>query len=149
MDSWADGLNYYLLKHPEVKPRVITRFEPWMALSFSEGSIGGDIEAVPLQGIEALLRPTSRKRRRCPERRRIRTRVALEAATPRAPPGEAGSNGFAIAPKITPHHHAILWINPHTSFFFRSEAQAVSEEGLNTYGASAHVGPVLHVPGLQ
>src|SRR5258708_32317763 len=44
MNAWADGLNFYLSKHPEVKPRVITRFEPWMALSFTEGSIGGDIE---------------------------------------------------------------------------------------------------------
>ena len=44
MNAWADGLNYYLHTHPEVKPRVITRFEPWMALTFSEGSIGGDIE---------------------------------------------------------------------------------------------------------
>ncbi|MBA3270117.1 MAG: penicillin acylase family protein, partial [Acidobacteria bacterium] len=42
MNAYADGLNYYLHKHPEVKPLVITRFEPWMALSFSEGSIGGD-----------------------------------------------------------------------------------------------------------
>src|SRR2546426_2815271 len=41
MDAWADGLNFYLYKHPEVKPRVITQFEPWMALTFSEGSIGG------------------------------------------------------------------------------------------------------------
>src|SRR3954467_2490049 len=39
MDGWADGLNYYLYKHPSVKPRVIKQFEPWMALSFSEGSI--------------------------------------------------------------------------------------------------------------
>jgi len=46
MDSWADGLNYYLATHPDVHPRVITRFEPWMALSFTEGSIGGDIERV-------------------------------------------------------------------------------------------------------
>ena len=46
MDAWADGLNCYLSTHPAVKPRVITRFEPWMALSFSEGSIGGDIEKV-------------------------------------------------------------------------------------------------------
>jgi acyl-homoserine-lactone acylase len=43
MDAWADGLNYYLHTHPRVRPRVITRFEPWMALSFTEGSIGGDI----------------------------------------------------------------------------------------------------------
>ncbi|MET0935811.1 MAG: penicillin acylase family protein, partial [Luteibacter sp.] len=43
MDAWADGLNFYLATHPGVHPRVIARFEPWMALSFSEGSIGGDI----------------------------------------------------------------------------------------------------------
>jgi len=48
MAAFADGLNYYLLKHPEVKPRVIHRFEPWMALTFTEGSIGGDIERVDL-----------------------------------------------------------------------------------------------------
>src|SRR5215831_5395268 len=45
MDAFADGLNYYLYKHPDVRPRVIRRFEPWMALSFTEGSIGGDIES--------------------------------------------------------------------------------------------------------
>ena len=54
MDSWADGLNFYLATHPDVKPRVITRFEPWMALSFSEGSIGGDIERVNLTQLEAF-----------------------------------------------------------------------------------------------
>ena len=48
MNAFADSLNYYLSKHPEVKPRVIRRFEPWMALSFTEGSIGGDIERVNL-----------------------------------------------------------------------------------------------------
>ena len=54
MNAWADGLNFYLSMHPEVKPRVITRFEPWMALSFSEGSIGGDIERVNLNQLEAF-----------------------------------------------------------------------------------------------
>src|SRR3954470_20274722 len=54
MNGWADGLNYYLQTHPQVKPRVITRFEPWMALSFSEGSIGGDIERVNLNQLEAF-----------------------------------------------------------------------------------------------
>jgi len=51
MNAWADGLNYYLYKHPQVKPRVITRFEPWMALTFTEGSIGGDIERINLERI--------------------------------------------------------------------------------------------------
>src|SRR5579872_1802581 len=54
MNAFANGLNYYLLKHPEVKPRVIKRFEPWMALSFTEGSIGGDIERVGLAQLEAF-----------------------------------------------------------------------------------------------
>src|SRR6266850_4488562 len=54
MDAWADGLNFYLYKHPEVKPRVITRFEPWMALTFSEGSIGGDIERISLSQLSAF-----------------------------------------------------------------------------------------------
>src|SRR5678810_1507707 len=52
MVAWADGLNFYLAKHPNVKPKVITRFEPWMALTFSEGSIGGDIERVNLRTLE-------------------------------------------------------------------------------------------------
>src|SRR4249920_2447547 len=52
MNAFADGLNYYLSKHPEVKPRVIQRFEPWMALSFTEGSIGGDIERVNLNQLQ-------------------------------------------------------------------------------------------------
>ncbi len=54
MDAFADGLNDYLYKHPEVKPRVIQRFEPWMALTFSEGSIGGDIETVKLDRLQAF-----------------------------------------------------------------------------------------------
>ena len=46
-----------------------------------------------------------------------------------------GSNGIAIAPSNTHGHHALLLINPHTSFFFRSELQMTSDEGLNAYGA--------------
>jgi acyl-homoserine lactone acylase PvdQ len=42
---------------------------------------------------------------------------------------------MAIAPSNTAGRHALLLINPHTSFFFRSELQMVSEQGLNAYGA--------------
>ena len=119
MDAWADGLNFYLATHPEVKPRVITRFEPWMALSFTEGSIGGDIERISLKELEAFYGGT-------------RT-AALE--NPFAFKEPSGSNGIAISPKITKDGHALLLINPHTSFFFRSELQMTSEEGLNAYGA--------------
>jgi acyl-homoserine-lactone acylase len=123
MVAWADGLNFYLYKHPEVKPRIITHFEPWMALSFSEGSIGGDIEKVNLRDLESFYGKAPAKPAAMPE----------GSGAPKEP---SGSNGFAIAPQNTLHHHALLWINPHTSFFFRSELQMVSEQGLNAYGAS-------------
>ena len=123
MNAFADGLNYYLAKHPEVKPRVITHFEPWMALSFTEGSIGGDIERVNLAQLEAFYGKNPR------------TEVALAHPAELADPEPRGSNGAAIAPANTAGHHSLLLINPHTSFFFRSELQMASTEGLNAYGA--------------
>ena len=127
MNAWADGLNYYLLTHPDVKPALIAHFEPWMALSFSEGSIGGDIESVDLKELERFYG-------KAPQ------------AVPSASPAVAyagsdldhepsGSNGFAIAPAISKNGHALLMINPHTSFYFRPEVQVSSTEGLNAYGA--------------
>jgi acyl-homoserine-lactone acylase len=124
MVAWADGLNYYLAKHPGVKPRVITKFEPWMALSFSEGSIGGDIEKVNLRELRQLYGTSTEAA--APARQDVYEALDEE---PR------GSNGVAIAPSNTVNKHALLLINPHTSFFFRSEVQMTSEEGLNAYGA--------------
>jgi acyl-homoserine-lactone acylase len=122
MDAWADGLNFYLARHPSVTPRVIRHFEPWMALSFSEGSIGGDIESISVKGLEALYGP-----------RKIAQATPPLSALLEEP---SGSNGIAIAPSNTVDHHALLLINPHTSFFFRSELQMTSDEGLNAYGAA-------------
>ncbi|PYU01148.1 MAG: acylase [Acidobacteria bacterium] len=121
MSAWADGLNYYLVKHPEVKPRLIQRFEPWMALTFTEGSIGGDIERVDLGPLEAFYGKVQL------------SQIPEEFDTDIEEPG--GSNGIAIAPSNTMDRHALLLINPHTSFFFRSELQMASEQGLNAYGA--------------
>jgi acyl-homoserine-lactone acylase len=101
---------------------VLTHFEPWMALSFSEGSIGGDIERVPLTQLQAFY-----------DKRPIAMTQAESGLVFREP---QGSNGFAIAPSHTRNGHALLLINPHTSFFFRSELQVTSDEGLNAYGAA-------------
>jgi acyl-homoserine lactone acylase PvdQ len=46
-----------------------------------------------------------------------------------------GSNGFAIAPSKSASGNALLYINPHVTFYFRPEVQMSSEEGLNVYGA--------------
>jgi acyl-homoserine-lactone acylase len=122
MVAWADGLNFYLYKHPSVKPRVITHFEPWMALSFSEGSIGGDISHVSIPAIQAFYGDSSASR--------------MIASMPFRFQEPSGSNGIAIAPANTVDHHALLLINPHTSFYFRAELQMTSDEGLNAYGAT-------------
>ncbi|TAM27794.1 MAG: acylase [Rhodanobacter sp.] len=120
MNAWADGLNDYLATHPDVHPRVIHHFEPWMALSFSEGSIGGDIERVSLKQLAAFYGDGH---------------PALAQVNPPSWAEPTGSNGIAIAPKLSTDGHALLLINPHTSFYFRSELQMSSDEGLDAYGA--------------
>ncbi len=118
-DAWADGLNYYLAMNPQVKPKLLTRFEPWMPYFFFEGSIGGDIEQIPVAGIKAFYG----------QRQDAPRTVADDGQEP------SGSNGFAIAGELTESGNAMLLINPHTSFYFRGEVHVVSEEGLNAYGA--------------
>ena len=125
MDAYADGLNYYLHKHPEVKPKLITHFEPWMALSFTEGSITSIIETIPLKELEAFYGKGK-------ELSVAQTDSSLVTPAIIEP---QGSNGFAIAPANTASGKALLFINPHTSFYFRAEAAMFSDEGLRAYGA--------------
>jgi acyl-homoserine-lactone acylase len=141
MDSWADGLNYYLATHPDVHPRVITHFEPWMVMSFTEGSIGGDIERIDLDRLQefyssarhpelvsgSMSSPAERSREW------MLKQVQHDEVTDNEP---QGSNGIAIAPKLTTDGGSLLLINPHTSFYFRSELQMSSDEGLDAYGAA-------------
>lgn len=118
MDAFAAGSNYYLATHRDVKPKLITRFQPWMPLLFSEGSIGGDLTSISLNKLKGFY-----------ENVELPMEVPDDSAEPR------GSNGFAIAPQRSESGNALLLINPHTSFYFRSEVHMVSEEGLNAYGA--------------
>lgn len=122
--AFADGINHYLASNPEVKPRLLTRFEPWFPMLFSEGSIGGDIERVSTRKIGAFYGE---------EKEQLSSLhdglIRLRDDEPR------GSNGFAIAGDRTASGNAMLLINPHTSFYFRGEVHVVSEEGLNAYGA--------------
>ena len=126
MVAFADGLNYYLATHPEVKPDLITRFEPWMALAFSEGSIGGDIETIDIKQLEALYAHGAHP---------LMAPILMAEQGSDLDHEPGGSNGFAIAPAITKNGHALLMINPHTSFYFRPEVQVHSRQGLNAYGA--------------
>jgi acyl-homoserine-lactone acylase len=121
LDAHAAGINYYLYSHPDVKPALLHRFQPWYHLLWTDGSISAintaditeaDVKNLYLneKGVGAFTEP------------------AFEEKL-------TGSNGFAFSPSVTKSHHAILYINPHVTFYFRPEVHMVSEEGLNAYGA--------------
>ncbi len=123
--AFADGINYYLQTHPEVKPQVMTHYEPWMPLFFFEGSIGGDLERISTAQLKAFYEPKST----------LGFQEAQEPLTPLVFEEPKGSNGIAIAPSKSESGNAMLLINPHTSFYFRPEVHVISKEGLNAYGA--------------
>lgn len=125
LDAAADGVNYYLYKHPEVKPEVLTHFEPWYALLRTNGSISATQDGgISVSDMKALYPAND-------------SSVAFrEMENPYINNDPMGSNGFAVAPSKTADHHAILYINPHVTFYYRSEVQMVSDEGLNVYGAA-------------
>ncbi|MEO1009756.1 MAG: acylase [Bacteroidota bacterium] len=129
-DAFADGINYYLHTHPETKPRLLTRFEPWMPMYFSEGSIGGDIERVSLDKIKVFYERGLPDKAHDVQQEKIEGKEKQEVLQE-----PQGSNGIAISGKLTQSGNALLLINPHTSFYFRGEVHMISEEGLNAYGA--------------
>lgn len=121
LHAWADGMNYYLYKHPAVKPALLQRFEPWYPLMWTDGSIA----AINTGGITAG------------ELRSFYTNDPSVAAIEPLHHEDihTGSNGFAIAPKLSATGKPLLYINPHVTFYFRPEVHMVSEQGLNAYGA--------------
>ncbi len=124
-DAFADGINFYLETHPEVKPKLLTHFEPWMPMYFSEGSIGGDIERIRTNTIKAFYESGME----------VPKMELQELEKKELEVEPQGSNGIAISGELTQSGDAMLLINPHTSFYFRGEVHVVSEEGLNAYGA--------------
>lgn len=120
LDAYAAGINYYLYKNPNVKPALLTKFKPWYPLLWTDGSIGA-INTANLTLSELKKFYTGD--------------YSPTAYVPIIKDQQSGSNGFAFSPKITESGNAILYINPHTTFYFRPEIQMQSEEGLNAYGA--------------
>ncbi|MBE8726678.1 penicillin acylase family protein [Flavobacterium hungaricum] len=120
LNSYADAINFYLYKHPEVKPALLTHFEPWFPLLWTDGSIGAISTADLSTGeLKAFYSGNTNKVSYVEREKYVQT----------------GSNGFAFAPSKTINGNSILYINPHTTFYFRPEVQVTSEEGLNAYGA--------------
>jgi len=120
LDAYADGINFYLYKNPKVKPELLTKFKPWYPFLWTDGSIGaintGDLTLAELKSFYTK-------------------EHLVTSYIPKVRDQFSGSNGFAFAPKVSKTGNAMLYINPHTTFYFRPEIHVHSEEGLNAYGA--------------
>ena len=133
LDAFADGVNYYLYKHPSTKPALLNHFEPWYALLWTDGSIGAISTAgLDQNDLKQLYGTELTAASRTPLQQNFAASVKSNAYEEEK---LTGSNGFAFAPSITQNGNAILYINPHVTLYFRPEVQMVSEEGLNAYGA--------------
>jgi acyl-homoserine-lactone acylase len=121
MNAYADAINFYLYKNPGTKPLLLQKFQPWYPLLWTDGSIGaistGDVTEAEVKNFY------------------LNGNEPIVAKNNRQNENPTGSNGFAIAPSKTASGNAILYINPHVTFYFRPEVHVVSEEGLNVYGA--------------
>jgi len=189
LDAFADGVNYYLYKHPGTTPLVLRHFEPWYPLMFTDGSVSatslGGVRldeirnfysnspvtgVAPVRKVSAIERMVLADRGILPQAepqagngvlggdgasgdhgsegtsRRIQDARGSQRAFPSTERSdgsqqfiedetEKGSNGFALAGFRTASEATELYINPHVPFYFRMEAQLVSDEGLNVYGA--------------
>lgn len=132
--AFADGVNFYLATHPQVTPVVLKHFEPWYALMFTDGSIGANqTGGLTVQDIKNLYSKKDMAPVGVDKTDKESSSVAVYESSNDLDP--VGSNGFAIAPSKTASKNAILYINPHVTFYFRPEVQMVSDEGLNAYGA--------------
>ncbi|HUM98189.1 MAG TPA: penicillin acylase family protein [Chitinophagaceae bacterium] len=125
--AFADAVNFYLYKHPETRPALLTRFEPWFPFLWTDGSIGAiNTAGLSESDLKNIYDSNGAKNSA------LRLNVSEDKITEKQ---LTGSNGFAFAPKITESGNSILYINPHVTFYFRPEVHVVSEEGLNVYGA--------------
>lgn len=125
LNAYAAGINYFLYKNPAVRPALLQRFEPWYPLLWTDGSIGAiSTGGISISELKAFYSGSDEV-----FANNFVTDLFAKEET------MTGSNGFAFSPTITAFGHAILYINPHVTFYFRPEVHMVSEEGLNAYGA--------------
>ena len=123
-EAFAAGLNHYLAKHPEVKPRLFTKFEPWHLLAFGRrvyleivfkaSHVGGRYRPGPEDEIYE----------------------------------QVGSNAWAVAPSKTKAGTTMLFINPHQPWYGYGqwyEAHVRTKDGIDFYGASFFCSPALSI----
>ena len=126
-DAFAAGFNYYLERHTQVKPRLLTKIEPWYTLAFIRYNYYQNGFA----------------------RDRNLRRVGLQtAAIDNDLRDHTGSNGWVISPSKSVRGYAMLFINPHLPFFGPGqvyEGHVHSDEGWNFTGYTRFGFPLPYV----
>lgn len=141
LEGYVDGLNQYLVDHPEVEPRLIDHFEPWHPLAFirylyyQRGFLGA--AGIRRSDMRAAFQQSTGRE------------AQLAAVLPEdSLPSEIGSNSWAIAPSKSESGHAMLLINPHLPFFGPSqvyEGHLLSDEGWNFSGYTRFGFPLPYI----
>jgi len=112
LDAFAQGLNYYIERHPRVHPRLLSHFEPWYMLAFNRYAL----YYLFLYGETGIPKEDTGKMAE-----------------------SQGSNMWAIRPSKSATGHAMLFINPHQPFFGPGqwyEGHVHSQSGWDMSGAS-------------
>jgi acyl-homoserine-lactone acylase len=126
-DAFAAGFNYYIAQHPEARPRLLTKIEPWYTLAFIRYNYFQNGFAR-----DPALRPA--------QFQTAQNEIDLKPHT--------GSNGWVINPSRSASGHALLFINPHLPFFGPGqvyEGHVHSDEGWNFTGYTRFGFPLPYV----
>lgn len=141
-NALADGLNYFLAHNPQVKPRLITHFEPWHSFAFSRytiyqqfiyGKSGLKVEEIKaaVQALDATGAAAGSST--------VSLNIPINGLDEPQEEPIVGSNMWTVTPSKSASGHALLFINPHQPFFGAGqwyEGHVHSNEGWNLSGAS-------------
>jgi len=141
-NALADGLNYFLAHNPQVKPRLITHFEPWHSFAFSRytiyqqfiyGKSGLKVEEIKaaVQALDASGAAAGSST--------VSLNIPINGLDEPQEEPIVGSNMWTVTPSKSASGHALLFINPHQPFFGAGqwyEGHVHSNEGWNLSGAS-------------
>ncbi|HEY6273305.1 MAG TPA: acylase [Terriglobales bacterium] len=140
MDGATEGLNYFLAHNPQVKPRLLTHFEPWYGLAFNRYALYFQFiyrrSGLRTEEIKGVVEPQAAQPSAAIPAQRDDQASAIDYKTAAE---TQGSNMWAVMPAKSRDGHALLFINPHQPFFGTGqwyEGQVHSDEGWDMSGAS-------------